>query len=139
MLGRGRGLQLPSLTPQSLNSYSPFGFDLLAYASGMSTSEASAKVRATIAKHRDDLQESLNRHGASNPRLFGSVARGDSTPFSDIDVIVDLQPDGGNPLMRLAGLSEEFRLILSHDVDVVDIHLLKSPVAQTVLVDAVPI
>ncbi len=41
--------------------------------------------------------------------------------------------------MRLAGLSEEFRLILSHDVDVVDIHLLKSPVAQTVLVDAVPI
>ena len=105
----------------------------------MSSSEASAKVRATIAAHRDDLQESLNRHGASNPRLFGSVARGDSTAFSDIDVIVDLQPGGGNPLMRLAGLSEEFRLILSHDVDVVDIHLLRSPVAQTVLVDAVPI
>jgi predicted nucleotidyltransferase len=105
----------------------------------MSTMDASAKVRATIAAHRDDLQESLDRHGASNPRLFGSVARGDSTPLSDIDIIVDLQPGGGNPLMRLAGLSEEFRLILRRNVDVVAIDLLKAPVAQTALVHAVPI
>ncbi len=41
--------------------------------------------------------------------------------------------------MRLAGLSEEFRLILRRNVDVVAIDLLKAPVAQTALVHAVPI
>ena len=105
----------------------------------MSTADVSAEVRAVIAEHRDDLQKSLTRHAASNPRLFGSVARGDATPASDIDIIVDLLPSGANPLMRLAGLSEEFRLILGRDVDVVAVEMLKAPVAQTALDHAVAI
>jgi uncharacterized protein len=105
----------------------------------MSTADVSAEVQAIIAKHRDDLQRSLARHAASNPRIFGSVARGDATPASDIDIIVDLLPSGINPLMRLAGLSEEFRLILGRDVDVVAVEMLKAPVAQTVLDHAVAI
>lgn len=105
----------------------------------MSTTETSTQVRAIIAAHRDDLQESLNRHAASNPRIFGSVARGDATSESDIDIIVDLLPGGANPLMRLAGLSEEFRRILGRDVDVVAVDLLKSPVAKTALDHAIAI
>jgi uncharacterized protein len=96
-------------------------------------------VRAKISAHREDLQESLNRHAATNPRLFGSVARGDATSESDIDIIVDLLPGGANPLMRLAGLSEEFRLILGRDVDVVAVDLLKSPVAKAALDNAIAI
>jgi len=65
--------------------------------------------------------------------IFGSVARGDATSESDIDIIVELLPGGANPLMRLAGLSEEFRLILGRDVDVVAVDLLKAPVAKTAL------
>lgn len=99
----------------------------------MPTANISTEVRAVIAEHRDDLQKSLTRHAASNPRLFGSIARGDATTASDIDIIVDLLPSGVNPLMRLAGLSEEFRLILGRDVDVVAVEMLKAPVAQTVL------
>jgi len=99
----------------------------------MSSTEASDEVRAAIAAHRDELQESLHRHAAINPRIFGSVARGDATSESDIDIIVDLLPGGANPLMRLAGLSEEFRLILGRDVDVVAVDLLKAPVAKTAL------
>ena len=77
------------------------------------------------------------RYGASNPRLFGSVARGDATVGSDVDVLVDLDPGGGNALMRLAGLSEEFSRILGMDVDVVAPEVLRDPVAQTALADAV--
>lgn len=105
----------------------------------MSSTTVSNEVRELIAAHRDDLQASLIRHAASNPRLFGSVARGDARPDSDIDILVDLLPGGANPLMRLAGLSEEFRLILGRDVDVVAVDLLKAPVAQTALSDAVVI
>ncbi|MEO6885874.1 MAG: nucleotidyltransferase domain-containing protein [Jatrophihabitantaceae bacterium] len=41
-------------------------------------------------EHRGALDEVLRRYDASNPRLFGSVARGDVTSFSDIDVLVEL-------------------------------------------------
>lgn len=112
---------------------------LQAYPDGMSPTATSSEVRASIAAHRDDLQESLKRHAASNPRLFGSVARRDATPNSDIDIIVDLLPGGANPLMRLAGLSEEFRLILGRNVDVVAVDLLKAPVAKTALDHAIAI
>ncbi len=45
----------------------------------------------------------LQRH---QPRLFGSVARGDAVPGSDVDLLVDLDGGAGNPLMQVAGLSE---------------------------------
>ena len=101
------------------------------------TTTASLDARAVIAKCREKLDHSLAHFGASNPRLFGSVARGDSHSQSDIDVLVDLSPEGGNPLMRLAGLNEEFRRILGRNVDVVSVELLKDSVAQTALADAV--
>jgi predicted nucleotidyltransferase len=41
-------------------------------------------------------------YGARNIRIFGSVARGDSSPLSDIDFLVDLDPD--RTLMHLGGL-----------------------------------
>jgi uncharacterized protein len=85
----------------------------------MSTTGVSAEVLEVIAENRDDLQKSFTSHAARNPRLFGSVARGDATPAGVIDIIVELLPGGANPLMRLAGLSEESRLILDLDVDVV--------------------
>ncbi|MCB1256966.1 MAG: nucleotidyltransferase domain-containing protein, partial [Microthrixaceae bacterium] len=45
-----------------------------------------------VAKHR----------GATNVRVFGSVARGDGTPTSDVDILVDLEP--GRSLFDLGGL-----------------------------------
>jgi len=108
-----------------------------AYSGAMTVTTAAADARAAVAARREQLDEVLTRYGASNPRLFGSVARGDATTDSDIDVLVDLDPAGGNPLMRLAGLSEEFRRILGMDVDVVAVELLRDGVAETALADAV--
>ena len=103
----------------------------------MTVTNAAADAREAVAARREQLDEVLRRYGASNPRLFGSVARGDATTDSDIDVLVDLDPAGGNPLMRLAGLSEEFRRVLGVDVDVVAAELLRDGVAETALADAV--
>ena len=103
----------------------------------MTVTDAAADAREAVAARREQLDEVLRRYGASNPRLFGSVAHGDATTDSDIDVFVDLHPAGGNPLMRLAGLSEEFRRVLGIDVDVVAAELLRDGVVETALADAV--
>lgn len=104
----------------------------------MSTVTAdSLALREAISAHRDELDRVLRRYGASNPRLFGSVARGDATPDSDIDVLVDLDPVDGRLLMRLGGLTEGFRRILGHPVDVVTPTILREPVSATALADAV--
>lgn len=100
---------------------------------------AAADARAIIAAHRGQLAEIMNRYGATNARLFGSIARGDAIDGSDIDILVDLDPAGGNPLLRLAGLGEEFRRVLDMDVDVVAPELLRQEVATTALSDAVPL
>ena len=102
------------------------------------TSE-SAMLRAAIAARRDALDEILKRYAATNPRLFGSVARGDATATSDVDLLVDLLPAGGNELLRVAGIAEELSQILGHRVDVVTPTLLRSEVSAIAMADAVPV
>jgi uncharacterized protein len=106
----------------------------------MSTSTAeSATLRAEIAARRVDLDEILERYAATNPRLFGSVARGVATASSDVDVLVDLQPGGGNELLRVSGIAEELSLLLGRRVDVVTSSLLRREVSATAIADAVPV
>ncbi len=94
-------------------------------------------LRTSIDTHRAQLDEILTRYSASNPRLFGSVARGDSRPGSDIDILVDLDPGAGNPLLRIAGIGEEFERILGVRVDVVAEPLLRELVSESARREAV--
>ncbi|MFZ4894988.1 nucleotidyltransferase family protein [Plantibacter sp. Mn2098] len=104
-----------------------------------SLSAQSQTLRAEIDRHRAELLLVLERYGAVNPRVFGSVAREDATASSDVDLIVDLTPMQGNPLMRVAGIGEEFGRLLGVRVDVVTEGLLREPVAATARADAVPL
>jgi predicted nucleotidyltransferase/DNA-binding XRE family transcriptional regulator len=54
--------------------------------------------------------------GVANPRVFGSVATGDDTPSSDIDILVDVPPDMG---LAFFGLGPGLEEILGVPVDVV--------------------
>ncbi|MFX0537621.1 nucleotidyltransferase family protein [Ornithinimicrobium sp. Y1847] len=104
----------------------------------MSTvTEQSAAVRALLVERRAQVDEVLRRYHATHPRLFGSVARGSATPHSDIDLLVDLDPDHGNALLRIAGIAEELSEILGTRVDVVAEPLLRPRVSHTALRDAV--
>lgn len=85
------------------------------------------------------MSEILARYGATNARLFGSVARGEARLDSDLDLIVDLAPGAGNELLRVAGLSEELSALLGVRVDVVAESLLRREVSLGALSDAVPV
>ena len=67
--------------------------------------------------------------------MFGSVARGDATEASDIDFLVDLEPDRN--LLDLGGLLMDLRDLLQRNVDVVTERGLRPRVAHRVLADAV--
>jgi predicted nucleotidyltransferase len=53
-------------------------------------------------QYRARILATARRYGAGNVRVFGSVARGDQSPASDIDLLVDFEP--GRSLLDLTGL-----------------------------------
>lgn len=66
---------------------------------------------------RDDVLAAVARIGAKDPRVFGSVARGDDNPGSDIDLLVTFPPEAD--IVTLLSLEEELADLLTVPVDVV--------------------
>lgn len=73
--------------------------------------------------------------GATNVRVFGSVARGQDTADSDIDLLVDLKP--GTGLFTLMALRGQLERLLEANVDLVPADSLKDDVQQNVHNDTV--
>lgn len=69
---------------------------------------------------REQIVTIVERNRGRNVRVFGSVARGDAEPDSDVDFLVDL--DEGASLLDLGGMDTELRALLGRDVDVVHFH-----------------
>jgi predicted nucleotidyltransferase len=100
----------------------------------------SLALRSLLDSHRREFDALLARYGATGPKLFGSVARGDAHEGSDIDILVDMDPADGNLLMRASGLLEETRKLFGRDdIDVVAVGLLRGGVSATAMNDAVPL
>jgi len=91
--------------------------------------------RNLVNQHREEILKIADRYGAYNVRLFGSVARGDTTPSSDIDFLVSMQP--GRSLMDMGGLLYDLQELLQVDVDVVTEKGLKPRIRKSVLEEAV--
>jgi len=68
-------------------------------------------AKTLLKTRRREILETAMRNGAVNVRVFGSVARGDDRPDSDIDFLVNLEP--GRSLMDLARLLRELNTCLS--------------------------
>lgn len=90
-----------------------------------------------LRQHRTALIAAADRHGASNVRVFGSVARGEDGPDSDVDLLVDLAPSTG--LFGLATLERELEQILHVDVDLAPIDSLKPRVRADAEQEAIPL
>ena len=75
---------------------------------------------------------------ARNVRVFGSVARGDDTPDSDVDLLVDF-PAAEKGLFPLLALTEEIELLLGRPVDVAAVQVMAGPVRERALAEAVPL
>jgi predicted nucleotidyltransferase len=74
-------------------------------------------TKADLIARRDEIVAIARRNGASHVRIFGSVARGDSTAASDLDLVVRFDPD--RSLMDHGMLIEELQDLLGVRVDVV--------------------
>ena len=70
-------------------------------------------------------------------RVFGSVARGEVMPDSDVDFLVDMEP--GRSLLDLGGLLMDLQELLGRRVDVVTEQGLRSRVRERVLREAMPL
>jgi uncharacterized protein len=83
------------------------------------------------------LHELLASHGASNPAVFGSVARDQATPGSDVDLLVDL-PAGASLFDRVE-LKSALEDLLLTPVDLIRRRNLKPELKATVEAEAIPL
>ena len=94
-------------------------------------------ARELLEKKREEILEIAAKHGACNVRVFGSVARGEADPQSDIDLLVEFET--GRSLLDHAGLWLELQEALGCKVDVVSDRGIKARIRERVLREAVPI
>lgn len=74
-------------------------------------------LQRLLRSNREAILALAQRYGARNVRIFGSAARGDDHPDSDIDVLVDLEP--GRSLLDQTGLWLDLQELLGRRVDLV--------------------
>jgi predicted nucleotidyltransferase len=86
--------------------------------------QVSGPLRVLVESRREQVMAIAARHHASRVRLFGSAARGEDRPDSDIDLLVDF--DQGSSLFDLIRMSRELEALLGRAVDVVSAGGLKS-------------
>lgn len=94
------------------------------------------KTLASLRRKRAAILEICKKHGASNPRVFGSMATGSAGPDSDIDFVVDLAP--GRTLFDVAGLHDDLVELLGREVDILTPGSLRGRLAH-VAREAVPL
>ena len=88
-----------------------------------------------LEQRRADILRVARAHGAVRVRVFGSVARGDARPESDIDLLVDLEP--GRSLLDLVAIKQDLEDLLGHEVDVVTESAVSPYLRERVLREAV--
>lgn len=102
-----------------------------------STRDLSGVRARRLRAAKQELLRCAAQYGARNLRVFGSVARGDDNPDSDVDLLVDLDP--GRGLLDLAELRDALSDLLGERVDVATIELLRPEVAEAAAAEAVPL
>ena len=84
----------------------------------MSTGRAEPLDLDSIRRRPADILRLTERYGATNVRVFGSVARGDARSGSDVDLLVEFE--GDRSLLDLIGLELDLRDLLGSHVDVAE-------------------
>ena len=84
---------------------------------------------------RRRIREIARAHGATRVRVFGSVARGDDGPGSDLDLLITVRP--GVSLLDIAGIKVDVEEAVGRETDVVIERALHPHVRDRVLREAV--
>jgi len=103
----------------------------------MTVLPAPLSIRQRLLASKGEVLAVARRHGASNLRLFGSVALGLEHDGSDLDLLVDLEPQ--QSLLAMIGLRQELESLLGCAVDVAEADSLHPLIRAEVLGQAVPL
>lgn len=90
-----------------------------------------------LKRHRAEVLRLAAHYGATEVRVFGSVARGDADEASDIDFVVRMNP--GRSVFDIGGLLMDLQDLLGRRVDVVTEKGLRPRIRERVLREAVPV
>lgn len=98
-----------------------------------------SRVKPSVAldQHREAVRSVVLSHRATNPRVFGSAARGEDSASSDLDLLVD--PTAETTLFDIGAIRHELLGLLGVPVDVVTPNALPPSFRETVLAEAVPV
>jgi len=95
-------------------------------------------ILETLQARRAQILAIAAQHGAYNVRVFGSVARGEESPESDIDVLIDYDLEKITPWFPV-GLIHDLQDFLGREVDVVSAKSLHYYIKDRVLAEAKPL
>jgi predicted nucleotidyltransferase len=95
------------------------------------------KIEDLLKAKRQEILAIAARHGAHNLRVFGSVARGEAGPESDLDILVEMEP--GKSLLDHVALMQDLEDLLQRKVDVVSERALHWYIRDKVLAEAMPL
>jgi len=93
--------------------------------------------RQLLEREREKILSVGRKYGATSIKLFGSVAKAQEAPESDVDFLVELEP--GRSLFDLGGLQADLAELLHCEVDVVTANGLRQRLRSRVLQEAVAI
>lgn len=90
-----------------------------------------------VAARLDEVRAVIARYPVSNPRVFGSVARGEDDENSDLDLLVD--PTERTTYFDLSALEDELAALLGVPVDILTPGAVGPDIAETVRRDVRPL
>ena len=95
------------------------------------------KPSVALEAHRDAIRRIVSEGRARNPRVFGSVLRGEDREDSDLDLLVDSTAE--TSLFDLAGIELELERLLGVRVEVTTTGSLPESFRNSVLAEALPV
>jgi predicted nucleotidyltransferase len=95
------------------------------------------KIRELLQQQREEILHLAAQHGAFNVRIFGSVARGEEREDSDVDFLVDMEPE--RSLLDRIGLIQDLEDLLGRNVDVATVKGLREYFRDRILNQAIPL
>jgi predicted nucleotidyltransferase len=93
------------------------------------------QTQQDVMTKREAILRIAAQHGAGNVRVFGSVARGEAGPTSDVDLLITLEP--GRSLLDLIAIKQDLEDLLGRPVDVMTEAALSPYIRDDVLKAAV--
>lgn len=94
-------------------------------------------ITEIIGDKREVVLQLVEQHGASDVRVFGSVARGEARPDSDVDLLVKFQQRPS--LWKIIGLWQALTELMGRDVSLIDENTSDDGFVSQILKEAVPL